>query len=316
MTGRRASKGIIDPVATRMGQTLRNAALLIVLGVLAGRCFMNEAPFRRSEFSAASRQGPQGDYSEVFKADRAPAARVIFSVILLAAWAMWTMAGAIEGEIRIRHASLALLASAFLLVAAVSAWRASDQRAAWDGWLEQASLWATAMLVVQLAADRRKLAMVVVVLAGIGLAVGARAIWESAVDIPDRIARDPAWQGLPTTTTSLSATSHCATSPTGRSWVDTASLAMPSAMSSAARLVCPEIVWYMIRAFMCSTVAVPACLCKYRQHDRRQYPLTRIPGGGGNGALALRAGRTGQFELPRQAHLSPATTRELRMPFF
>ena len=117
------------------------AALLLLLSAVVARPFLSETPYATSSFGRNARAG------DIISHERSEASRVTFAVALLTAAACWAAAGALRGRLEIRLPALGAMGLAFAALALVSALRASDKRAALDGWLEQVSLLAAGFLV-------------------------------------------------------------------------------------------------------------------------------------------------------------------------
>ena len=179
-----------------MGELLQNAAAVLLLACVAARPFLGEVPFRTS--SLHSVLGPQvqssneedgGGASEPpTVSDRAELARVTFAIVLLTAAVLWAAGGAIGARLSIRRGWLLAPILAFAALSALSAWNASDKRAATDDWVEQLSLLAACFLAAQLFADNRRWGLLLVVLAALAGAMAAKGLWQVFVEAPDRVA--------------------------------------------------------------------------------------------------------------------------------
>ncbi len=164
------------------------AAIILILSVLGARSFLPETPFRHSDLRAflGTTQDPGSPEHPGF--ERIELGRVTFAVLLLTGLACWLIAEAMRGSLVITHPTILVLILLFAALSSISAFRASDQRSAWNCWIEQLSLLLGAFLVAQLASQPRLLALVVVVVAGVGLTLGVKGLWETTVEIPERIA--------------------------------------------------------------------------------------------------------------------------------
>jgi len=178
------------------GRTLRAAAFGLLLACAAARCFLAELPFEASalQFVPDRIGSPAGEAHDAaanpvaYQADRSPVARMTFAVLLLSAGGLWALGGAVAGRLTVRHARLAALILAFAALSLISALGASNRRAALSAWIEQLSLLAAGFLAIQLCADRRRFALLVAVLAGVGLALAAKGLWQLGVEIPAHVA--------------------------------------------------------------------------------------------------------------------------------
>jgi len=181
------------PALAAAGQRLHGAAFVVLLASVAARCFLSELPYDNSalQFLPDDRgilATQPVNNPMAYRADRSELSRMTFAVLLLAAGALWAVGGAVAGKLTVRQAPLAGLIGAFAVLSLASALRASNARAALDGWIEQVSLLAAGLLAVQLCADRRRFALLVVVLAAVGAALAAKGYWQRTTEIPDRVA--------------------------------------------------------------------------------------------------------------------------------
>ncbi len=180
---------------TSAGRRCRNAALALLLACLAARCTLDELPFGGSALqflpAAPAATMPAGGLAEVnplaFQADRTELARLAFASGLLAACGLWLWGSAADRRLAVHDVWLAGLIGLFAVPALVSALTASDARAALNGWLDQVALLAAGWTAMQLCRDRRRFAVVVVVLAAVGGMLAVKAAWQRGVEIPARI---------------------------------------------------------------------------------------------------------------------------------
>jgi O-antigen ligase len=181
--------------AGRIGRSLHDAALCLVLAVLVCRCFLGEMPWRESLMSVprvvATLSGgtSAADNAQVLRltVGRGELSRTIFAMALFSAAWLWMLGGAISGRWTLRHAPLGLLTLGFIAWALACSLRASDRRAAMDGFLDQASMTAAAFVMAQLCADRRRFALTAVVLAGLGGTMAVKGLYQSFVEAPERV---------------------------------------------------------------------------------------------------------------------------------
>ncbi|MFW6066377.1 MAG: O-antigen ligase family protein, partial [Planctomycetota bacterium] len=178
----------------RRGTVLRNVAFAILVAILASRVFLSELPYRTAAFPSGSTSlsaasaAVDRQAGNLLLADRTEAARVTFALGLLFATALWLLAGAVDRRLDVRRGHLLWLIGTFAVVSLASAIGASDKRTALDVWLEQVSLLSAGFLTVQLCADRRRFAAVVIVLAALAVAMVVKGYYQLFVEIPDRIA--------------------------------------------------------------------------------------------------------------------------------
>ncbi len=183
------------PRAAR-GRTLNTAAFVLLVACAAARCFLAELPFEGSALQFVPdrpaarpvRADPAGDNPIAYQADRSQLSRMTFAVLLLAAGALWALGGAAAGRLTVRHGHVAVLILLFAVLSLISALGASNRRAALSTWIEQLSLLGAGFLAIQLCADRKRFAMLLAVLAGLGVALAAKGLWQLAVEVPRRAA--------------------------------------------------------------------------------------------------------------------------------
>ncbi|MEI7835707.1 MAG: O-antigen ligase family protein [Planctomycetota bacterium] len=193
--------GLAPHSAARLGRGLETAALLIVLACMAARTHIGELEFRNEPIytaikvaAGAAHQPFAPGRGHDLLADRGEIVRATFAMVLLGGAAIWLAGGALQGRLAVRGLPGLIAVGAFAAVSLASACLAPDKRTGLDGWLDTVSLLLTAMLTMQLCADRKRLAGVLIVLAGLGGALGIGAIQEYTVDRPAYIAdfdRDP-----------------------------------------------------------------------------------------------------------------------------
>lgn len=163
---------------------LESAALACILAVLVARPFVMETPFRTSQlvFSAA-------DNGQVSHKSPDELLRVAFAMVLLSAFVLWSIAQTLRRQWRPVGATFAVLLLVFSAWTFPGAVRAVDVRGALTGWFEQSTILLSALAMMQLVAGRKdRLGLVIVVLAALAGAMGAKAVMEAAYDIPQRIA--------------------------------------------------------------------------------------------------------------------------------
>jgi len=182
------------PLGARLGRTAETAAFALLLACAASRCFLGEVPFRTSVLKVEAIAGASS--AEVDCAGiRAELARVTFAVLLPGAVAVWLLGRALRGALQIRHAWLGAFLLAFAGWSLAGALNASDRRSALDAWIEQTALLAAGFLAAQLCADRRRFAVVVLLLAGLGVALAVKGLWQVGVEVPAQVEQfesDPA----------------------------------------------------------------------------------------------------------------------------
>jgi len=173
----------------RAARAAEAAALAMLLACLCARTFIGEVPFRTSALSEAynlASAGVAADEPHV-RPERMELARMTFAALLLAAAALWFVARAASGRLTIRFGYLGVLILAFAGWSLAAALKASDQRSAMDVWIEQVAMLAAFFVSAQLCGDRRRFGLVVVVLAGLGVAMAVKGAWQLHSEIPARI---------------------------------------------------------------------------------------------------------------------------------
>lgn len=180
--------------AVRVMETL---AMAILLAVAASRPFLGEMTYRSSPVAAALSVSALTAEATPPPLDRGELSRMTYAMALLLAGTLWLAAGAARGSISLHHGSLAILIGIFAAWGLASALAASNRRWALESWIEQVSMLVGFLVAAQLCRDRRRLAMVVVVIGAVGASMAAKCFYEYFVELPERIAafdKDPdAW---------------------------------------------------------------------------------------------------------------------------
>jgi len=183
--------------AGRRGSRVHAAAFVLLLAGVAARCFVAELPFHGSALQflpdpsaggVATRPVSAADNPSAYDVDRTELSRVAFAVLLLGAVALWAIGGVTAGRLTVRHGRLAAIAALLAAWSLIAAMAASNRRAALNGWLEQLALLAACFLAIQLCADRRRFALAVAVLVGVGATLAVKGFWQVGIEIPDRVA--------------------------------------------------------------------------------------------------------------------------------
>ena len=171
----------------RFGRCLQTAGFALLLAVVATRPFLGEMTFRGSGFREAFAAASTGA-DQIARYDRSELARVHLGPVLLAGCLLWFIGGAIRDRLAIRYGFLLWAIVVFGVLSFISAQYASDKRAALNGWMEQVSLILAGFVALQICADRRRFAMVMIVLAALGGALAVKGIYQYFVEVPERIA--------------------------------------------------------------------------------------------------------------------------------
>jgi O-antigen ligase len=175
---------------------LEAVAMALLVGCLATRPFLGELEHQTSRAPEAlamlaDRAPPQPPQIE-----RWGVARALMATALLAALALWAVSAALAPR-HVPFKWLCALVLGFAAWSALSAANADDAHAAWRAWLDQAGLLAGLLAAAQLLGSRRRFGTLVVVLVGLAGALGAKAVYQRTVEIPQRVEefeRDPAAQ--------------------------------------------------------------------------------------------------------------------------
>ena len=178
----------VAPLSRRLGAGMQSIAFVILLGCMAGRCFVTELPFRISAVPAGiAQQDPSSDAMLPAITDRSELSRVTFAMLLLGALGLWLIGCAFTGELPVRCGPVALLIALFAACSLLSALRASDWRSAWDVWIEQVALLGACWAAAQMCADRRRFRLLVIVLGALGGVLAVKGLWQVTVEVPQRI---------------------------------------------------------------------------------------------------------------------------------
>jgi len=171
----------------RLGRSLSTASFVLLLAVVTARGFVGETTLRSSALRPAL-AAARIETASAAAIDTSEIARLHFALLLLAAFALWAIGAVGRGFVQVRFGWLLGFVAAFAVLSLFSALFASDRRAALDGWVEQVAVLLAGFLALQLCGQRRRFAMVVVVLAALGAALAVKGLYQYFVEIPDRIA--------------------------------------------------------------------------------------------------------------------------------
>ncbi len=178
----------------RGADRLATGLLIALLALAAARTMLNEPTFHRSGLQAAGAM-PGADGAEAIitptKVLRAASAVIIFA--LAAAWAVGAAIRPDRHRLRAGLFGAGLIALAACLTA--SALLASDRREGLLTAAEQVSLLTAGWMTIQWAAVRWRQRLVLVVLVALATTLGAKGVFQVAVEIPEQVAMfeaDPA----------------------------------------------------------------------------------------------------------------------------
>ncbi len=176
-----------SPPGRTAGAMVETLLLVMLLAMTVARTALNEPPYRRAPLTEA------GAYVGVPIAQQmfvpVQALRVAHAAIILALAAAWAIARAVRAERpALRHPlfglGVVLLAGALLASAA----GAADKREAFSTAVEQISLAAAAFLMMQLARAAWQRRLVLIVVVAVGVMLGAKALYQRYVELPQHIA--------------------------------------------------------------------------------------------------------------------------------
>ncbi len=173
-------------IKLRCGGALQTTAFVILLLCVVARPFLMELPFRVSMLYGINLAA---DLTETaLSVDRSELSRVIFASLLVLATAIWLLGGSLAGRAKIRHGWLGVGVLVFALGTLFLVSSASNKRDALTVWAEQAALLSAAFLAVQIFADKRRFAILVIVLAALAGAMAIKGVWQITFEAPQRIA--------------------------------------------------------------------------------------------------------------------------------
>ncbi len=173
-------------IKLRCGGALQTTAFVILLLCVVARPFLMELPFRVSMLYGINLAA---DLTEAdLSVDRGELSRVIFASLLILATVLWLLGGSLAGRAKIRHGWLGVGVLVFALGTLFLVSSASNARDAMTVWAEQAALLSAAFLAVQIFADKRRFAILVVVLAALAGAMAIKGVWQIGFEAPQRIA--------------------------------------------------------------------------------------------------------------------------------
>ncbi len=177
--------------ATLWARRLRTLALVLLLAVTAGRAMLDEMPFTTSPVQlpsggiAAETAGP----ALPLLVEASDLARASWPAAIFLIAAIWMLAAVLDSRRRGLAGVWAIAGLTFFAAwAAGSATGASNRYAAWLVTVEQASLILAGVMAANLAHDRRRLMLVVIVLAAIAMTLAAKNLYQRVEEIPSRIA--------------------------------------------------------------------------------------------------------------------------------
>ena len=187
-----------------ISRLLEQGALACILAVLTVRVFIGETFFRTSQIVVSPPRYSQPEAVSATPEGPIPLkpptelARAGLSMILLVGFALWLTAKALQrkAQIRIEPIFIALL-GLFIIWVFLSAREAIDKRGALTGAFTQVSILLAAAAIMDLARDKIRRILLVIILASLAGTMGIKALLEFFYEIPQRIEAyqaDPAGQ--------------------------------------------------------------------------------------------------------------------------
>jgi len=196
---------LIEHEKTRgLARMLEQGALACILTVLTVRVFIGETFFRTSQIVVSPTHYVQPETVNANSSGPIPLkppaelARAGLSMILLVGFTLWLTAKALQrkAQMRIEPIFIALL-GIFGTWAFISALHGVDKRGALTSAFTQVSIILAAVAIMDLARDKTRRTLLVIILAGLAGTMGIKALLEVFYEIPQRIAAyqaDPASQ--------------------------------------------------------------------------------------------------------------------------
>jgi tetratricopeptide (TPR) repeat protein len=167
-----------------LGRIASSIAIAILLSCAAARAFAPELAFRVSEVRVVRGAPGQAPALQSTGPNAGDPARLVFAAALVAAWGFWLTGQALTGELRLRRPGLASLIALFAILSLLSVLVASDRRAAWSCWVEQAALLGACLLAAQVFGERGMLRLATTVLGAVAIALAIKGYWQVLVEFP------------------------------------------------------------------------------------------------------------------------------------
>ncbi len=178
---RQLADDLRDDKRDKTQEKINNVIFVLLLMLVACRCFLGELPFRTSavQIGVGGLIQVTADYTEL--------TRTVFVVAIftLVAWFVGTklaMGGAV-----LSHSLPLWLGCLYIFWVGPVTQFASDKWLAWLGSFEQLAYFGVCFLAIQLCADKRRFLILLVVLTGLAGAMTAEGLWQVFSEAPDRI---------------------------------------------------------------------------------------------------------------------------------
>ena len=153
----------------------------MLLAAVVGRLFIGEMPFREPVLSV------QAALAGSISLNLDELTRVAFSLVLLAAVALWLFGAALQDRMPIRCPLLAGLIIVFAVWSLVSISHADDKRNAVLVSLEQIAMLSAGWMAAQAFVDARRFRLLVAVLAAAGAVLAVKGLYQVAVENPETL---------------------------------------------------------------------------------------------------------------------------------
>jgi len=177
----RGSDNIVE--SPTRGGFLDSSAMGLLLASLAGRIVIPELPFRSSPLAGLDSGG-----GVILPPSHIDLASMTFGVMIFLAGLCWLIGQAGRRSLKIRAGRLGVIIAMFAAWSLASALQGGDQRGALICWTNQVALMLSAWLAIQLCADSKRRAMLLAVLAAMGVMLALVGLRQVFVDAAERIA--------------------------------------------------------------------------------------------------------------------------------
>jgi len=169
------------------GHPLHGIAMALLLATLVARVVLPEMPFRTSPLSGLDTGADAEGARIILPPNHIDLASMTFGVVICLAGVLWLVGEAMRGRLRVRAWALGIAIAIFAVWSLVSALRGGDRRGALLFWTNQVTLMGAGWLVIQLCARPRRRAMLLAVLAAMGVMLAIVGLRQVFFDAPERI---------------------------------------------------------------------------------------------------------------------------------
>ncbi|MDP6633877.1 MAG: O-antigen ligase family protein [Phycisphaerae bacterium] len=177
----RIANSIDDP--DKRGRIPHGIAMALLLATLVGRAALPEMPFRTSPFI-----GLDSGSGTLLRPNHIDLASMTFGAAVFLAGVLWFAGEARRRRLHIRAGWLGVMIAIFAVWSLVSALRAGDRRGALVFWTNQVGLMFAGWLAIQLCARPKHRAVLLAVLAAMGVMLAMVGLRQVFIDAPQRIA--------------------------------------------------------------------------------------------------------------------------------